>query len=84
MDGLSFDIDADMASVFVYLLGSDWKMRWELVVGLWKKLVQSLNWNRCGVSSAARNFDKMPTQTKSHNFLLRTKKFATLYLPWSS
>ena len=32
MDGLSFDIDADMASVFVYLLGSDWKMRWELVV----------------------------------------------------
>ena len=27
MDGLSFDIDADMASVFVYLLGSDWKMR---------------------------------------------------------
>ena len=64
MDGLSFDIDADMASVFVYLLGSDWKMRWELVVGLWKKLVQSLNWNRCRVSSAARNFDKMPTQTK--------------------
>ena len=32
-------------------------MRWKLVVGLWKELVQCFYWNRCRVSSAARNFD---------------------------
>ena len=64
-----------------YLLGSDWKMRWKLVVSLWKELVQCFYWNRCRESSAARNFDKMATQTTSHNFLLRTKKFhLSIYL----
>ena len=61
-----------------YLLGSDWKMRWKLVVGLWKELVQCFYWNRCRVSSTARNFDKM-AQTTSYNFLLRTKKSAPLF-----
>ena len=38
----------------------------------------SVYWNRCRVSSAARNFDKM-AQTTSYNFLLRTKKSAPLF-----
>ena len=61
-----------------YLLGSDWKIQWKLVVGLWKELVQCFYWNRCRVSWAARNFDKM-AQTTSYNFLLRTKKSAPLF-----
>ena len=50
----------------------------ETRVGLWKELVQCFYWNRCRVSSAARNFDKM-AQTTSYNFLLRTKKSAPLF-----